>query len=406
MIKIEIGNSLTKEQEYVDSVFLVVNNRVNILKKSIDHLRGIAIDFNGVNFDSLRSITRKIINKLENRNDAEDLYLIINYNATVTNYIVNDNNLENINLQGINDLLNFLTVNHGYNLKNLLKCKSDQLFSLNDKLLDDYGIINEIDKTVLKFAFDYDGFKEISSPIKRFFRDNNFVKYCPYCNLNEVEYRETINGQPVTTHQLDHFFDKATFPLLSYSMYNLIPSDSTCNTINKFRTEFTDVYHLNPYFNGFGNSMSFIPVVIGSRIEVQEIRIVINEAYLSPKYRQLIGDNIEINENDENGNINVFKILGKYRDRKNKAKKILREIQKVDKGLIPITKYLRLLNLRNRKAYYLKWYFENIDTPFKYNEFNNEAYSKFNRDIHDYYYSNNSNITNRYIRELIRDNIS
>lgn len=409
MIKIEIENSADKEQEYIGFVFAVVFSRINVLKKSINHFLVSPIDFNSVSFKSLKTTTKSIICIAENN----EKYVIdlkkANYLNSLTAYIKGNNNLTNINLQGILSLIDFLCDNDGENLKKLLICRPDELFVLNNKILNDYGIVNGIDIKVLKLAFNYD-YSEISSEIKKYFRTNNFVKYCPYCNLVEVEYRETVNGQPVTTHQLDHFFDKATSPLLSYSMYNLIPSDSTCNTINKLSTEFTDDYHLNPYLNGFENSMNFKPLVIGSKIEVQEIVIEINETYATRKYNQLIGNNHEVNEDDENGhgNVNVFKLLTKYRDRTKKAEKILKTIKKTDKGFRSSGKYLRLLNpFINKKENYLKWYFENIDTPFKYNEFNNEAYSKFNRDIHDYYYNNNNrNTANRHIIELIRENIS
>jgi len=190
-------------------------------------------------------------------------------------------------------------------------------------------------------------------------------------------------------------------------MYNLVPSDSTCNATNKRTTNFSDEFHLNPYSEGFGNSMNFIPVIIGSTIKVTEITIRINEIYATRKYNQLIGNNREVNEDDlsGNGNVNVFKLLTKYRDRTRKAEKILNTIQKIDKGLRSSRKYIRLLTPSvNKKANYLKWYEANIDTPFKYNDFNNEAYSKFNRDIHDYYYSINQSRTNHYIRDLINEN--
>lgn len=405
MIKIEIKNFADKEQEYIDTTLDVVLNRINILKKSIDHLRGIAIDFEGVSFKSLKTITKSII-KLIDDTIIINLDGRANYTAQVTNYIANANDLAIANLDGLNDLLNNLISNDNFVLKELLKCKPNLLSSLNNILLTSNNIAN-IDLSVLKLAFNYQEYDEISRKIKNFFRGNNFVKYCPYCNIAEVEFRSTTAGRAGTTHELDHFFDKATFPLLSYSMYNLVPSDSTCNGINKGSYEFTDDFHLNPYSEGFGNSINFIPIIIGSKIKVTEITIRINEIYATRKYNQLIGNNHEVNEDDVdgNGNVNVFKLLTKYRDRTRKAEKILNTIQKIDKGIRSSGKFLRLLNPTiNKKVNYLKWYHENIDTPFKYNEFNNEAYSKFNRDIHDYYYSINQNLTNHYIRDLINEN--
>lgn len=408
MIKIEIENRVAKENEYITMTLAAIVVRLNILKKSLDHLTGSPINYNDINFVSLKAVTRKIINRIENRNDNEDLYSVANYNTTITNYLASPNQLSSINLSGIYDLLNSLLINNSSELEKLLICSPEELYNLNNQLLNDNGIILENEKFILKQAFNYNDFVEISNEIKSFFRQNNFVKYCPYCNYNEVEYMESNPGQIANSHHLDHFFDKATFPLLSYSMYNLIPSDYNCNSTNKGSIEFSNDFHLNPYIEGFGNSMNFIPIQLGSKVKVESIDIRINVPYGSRKYNQLLGNNHFINETDENGNINVFSLFTRYKNKTNKAEKILRTLRSTDKGLKSIEKIIRLLNpnLEEKKEIYIKWYNDNIDSPFKYKNFNKEAYSKFNRDVHDYYYSISGSIANGYILELINENNS
>ena len=404
MIKIEIENRLVKEQEYIDDVLDVVLVRINNLKKSIDHLQGLPIEFNGVNFKSLRTVTKSIINLVE-VNNTINLNGKVNYTETLTKYIKNpNNNLGDINLFGISNLLSSLTNNHNENLEGLLKCRPELLYLLSDNLLIIDGIVNQIDLRLIKLAFNYDSYSEVSAPIKSFFRANNFVKFCPYCNYFEVEYLENPAGLVGAVHHLDHFFDKDRFPLLSYSMYNLVPSDYNCNSTNKGTIPFTNDFHLNPYIDGFGNSMNFIPIQLGSKIKVNSINIKINENRGSIKYNQLIGNNPIVEEGDFNGNINVFKLLTRYKNRTTKAEIILECLQKTDKGFNSIGKYLRLLNSNRNIENYIEWYSKNIRTPFNYNEFNNEAFSKFNRDIHDYYYSKNRSYANRYIREFIEAN--
>lgn len=56
---------------------------------------------------------------------------------------------------------------------------------------------------------------------------------CPYCNRNfitSIKRDETKNNK-VTRPQLDHFISKSNFPLLACSLYNLVPSCSTCNLL-------------------------------------------------------------------------------------------------------------------------------------------------------------------------------
>ena len=63
------------------------------------------------------------------------------------------------------------------------------------------------------------------------------VKTCPYCNLSYTLYaeikhpgkRKKVIVDKFAKMQFDHFYDKKSFPMLSMSLYNLIPSCSICN---------------------------------------------------------------------------------------------------------------------------------------------------------------------------------
>ena len=76
----------------------------------------------------------------------------------------------------------------------------------------------------LKYVFDYDKFQ---SEITKFFTDNFDFRTCFYCNKDFITNFES--NKKVSTFQLDHFFDKATYPYLALSFYNLIPSCYVCN---------------------------------------------------------------------------------------------------------------------------------------------------------------------------------
>lgn len=56
---------------------------------------------------------------------------------------------------------------------------------------------------------------------------------CPYCNRNFItSIRKDENKYNKTTRpQLDHFISKSKFPFLACSLYNLVPSCSTCNLL-------------------------------------------------------------------------------------------------------------------------------------------------------------------------------
>lgn len=56
---------------------------------------------------------------------------------------------------------------------------------------------------------------------------------CPYCNRNFITSirRDQNKYKKITRPQLDHFISKSKFPFLACSLYNLVPSCSTCNLL-------------------------------------------------------------------------------------------------------------------------------------------------------------------------------
>jgi len=81
------------------------------------------------------------------------------------------------------------------------------------------------------------------------------VDVCLYCNRNYTFTVKSKNGS--TRPQFDHFYDKATYPILALSFYNLIPSCSTCNTTMKGKKAFSLKTHIHPYEEGFENRAHF-----------------------------------------------------------------------------------------------------------------------------------------------------
>lgn len=58
------------------------------------------------------------------------------------------------------------------------------------------------------------------------------IKTCPYCNMHYTLYAKEPrkrSEKKLAKFQFDHFFDKSSYPMLSMSFYNLIPSCGVCN---------------------------------------------------------------------------------------------------------------------------------------------------------------------------------
>ena len=67
--------------------------------------------------------------------------------------------------------------------------------------------------------------KEVLTP---FFTNSFNFRTCFYCNKDFII--NFKNKKEVSTFQLDHFYDKGTYPYLALSFYTLIPSCPTCNS--------------------------------------------------------------------------------------------------------------------------------------------------------------------------------
>lgn len=79
------------------------------------------------------------------------------------------------------------------------------------------------------------------------------IRVCPYCNRNYILSFKNKSG-PQLTAQLDHFYNKSTYPFLAVSIFNLIPSCPTCNV----RKHAKDKDILNPYLDCFDENATFV----------------------------------------------------------------------------------------------------------------------------------------------------
>lgn len=400
MIKIQINNLPQKKQEYLDAILDRVALRISILNKSLLHLNGDAIDYSNGDLVSFRAITRDIISSV-----GDNIIIAngqIGYTNGIANYLANPNNLGNINLQGLVDFCRDMLANNKTKLSELLICEANELMNLYQEILDDSGINTNSNIDIVKLAFDYQRFNDnISSFIRDYFRLNEFVKICPYCNQKQALHELNDNNEAVESYQLDHFYDKATYPLLCYSFFNLVPSDYACNVTNKGTTNFTDIYHLNPHENGYDDKIKFIPIGITPSNEVLNIELDILEQQGTALYSKINGNNPPKLEQTNLGNLNVFKIRSKYKKEKLKAGQVIELVQANDKNIRHIKKFLQSLNGLNKEATYIDWYKKKINGSYYPETFNDNSYSKFCRDIHDFYYTVNGTRLNRYITDLI-----
>lgn len=134
------------------------------------------------------------------------------------------------------------------NVKDILCSHPQKLYSLNNSITKE---IKELRLEVpLNKIFNYKSFYK--SPQNKYdaykLAENLNIRTCLYCNRN---YTLTVinQGDKLTRPEFDHFFCQIKFPLLSLSIYNLIPSCHICNSTFKRAKKFSLRKNLHPYIN-------------------------------------------------------------------------------------------------------------------------------------------------------------
>lgn len=79
------------------------------------------------------------------------------------------------------------------------------------------------------------------------------TEVCPYCNRQFIT-KYKANGKIKSTADLDHFYPKSVFQLLSLSLYNFVPSCQQCNSRFKLARGLEIIY---PYDRGFQDDAYF-----------------------------------------------------------------------------------------------------------------------------------------------------
>lgn len=165
------------------------------------------------------------------------------------------------------------------------------------------------------------------------------INSCPYCNQNHINVGYDTRGKLRFYGDLDHFYDKSTYPQLAVCLYNMIPVCKICNQLKasqksnivnpfdrrndskiKFRTKFDNKNDLS-YLQG--NSYNFEIIIDKEQLSeydkdevkifkleerykqlkryAQEIILKVN-AY-DTKYQELLKEKFEINDKELEGYI-------------------------------------------------------------------------------------------------------
>ena len=135
------------------------------------------------------------------------------------------------------------------------------------------------------------------------------ITVCPYCNRNYIFNFKKSNSLKATA-QLDHFFDKSTYPYFSISIFNLIPSCQTCNQ-RKSKIQ-NDIYH--PFTETFNDDVKFKLKLIDSKFYYDKDSLEIEKKILR-------------NEDKVNLHIKTFNIDNLYEEHKDIVLELIQKAQ-------------------------------------------------------------------------------
>ena len=173
-------------------------------------------------------------------------------------------------------------------------------------------------KEKIKNLFNYSD-KFQSTTLTPFFTDNFCFRTCFYCNKDFITNFERDKEKFVSTFQLDHFYDKNTYPFLALSFYNLIPSFPTCNS-SKVKGSKNTFKH-DPQIGKFNNETCLSPNNNNFNFENKvKFKLYLDKSCKNLHIKNKENIDIPLKENYSNQYdkyIEIFKLNERYKAHKN-----------------------------------------------------------------------------------------
>lgn len=210
---------------------------------------------------------------------------------------------------------------YNQNYKNIL------LYELEDILCGDFEKLVEIKNKLgkrndnkIKSFFNYDKTKinnfsplisKLQPKISKFFQENIEVHTCYYCNIDFINTFKKAN-KTKNAFTLDHVLEKADYPFLALSLYNLVPSCYVCNSkVKDSKIPFDEFSPTNTNFD-FDERVKFKSFITSLDLQIkkeQDFNIKLIENY-SNKYDKYI-ESLNLNNRYDYHKYKVLEIIEK-----------------------------------------------------------------------------------------------
>jgi len=252
----------------------------------------------------------------------------------------------------------FDELNISYKFKDLIFIKSENM----RHLIKEFKNLDK--KEELKEIFKWEKFQPV---IAEFFEKNVETYTCYFCNLNFINDYQDENEKSKNEFTLDHYFDKADYPYLALSLYNLVPSCYTCNSKLKGTEKINSLSPTSDKFD-FNEKVKFKLFLSSENKNLtiqkpEDIEVPLKENYSD-----------DYSGKDKNKYINVFKLNERYKFHKKEAFELIEKAR-----LYPESRLEEMAKLTNQTKEQVKANIFNI--PKDNEDLHKRPLSKLIKDI-------------------------
>lgn len=201
--------------------------------------------------------------------------------------------------------------------------KSKLKYSLEDILCGDFQKLNEIKNRLgtkykngnsIKKLFNYDKsssknlqvlISKLQPKISKFIETHIEVHTCYFCNIEYINKFRNSKNEIKNAFTLDHMIDKATYPFLALSLYNLVPSCYTCNSKVKRTNEIKNLSPSDEEFD-FEEKVKFKTFINNQELQIEQ----------NSDFELLLKENFSSNYDEY---IKILELDNRYKYHKDKA---------------------------------------------------------------------------------------
>ena len=172
---------------------------------------------------------------------------------------------------------------------------------------------NMAERADVKALFNYET-KFQQNVISKFFENHIEVHTCYFCNIEFINKFTTSDKKIKNGFTLDHYISKGDYPYLALSLYNLIPSCSTCNSKVKGVDEINNLSPSSSNF-AFDTKVKFKTFMTNENLQInkeQDFELMLKEDF-SLDYKGYI-EGFMLNERYEYHKYKVIEMINKRKE--------------------------------------------------------------------------------------------